>query len=141
VHYVPAGEEITIAFADLAAYRDELLTDGRELRSRLHSGKKVKLATNRFLGPIGDYEACLQAVQAALVQYNATTSALIVREKSFYEKPFATLLLLVYALMLAVGVGVMLLRHRPITGSLLTAFGLLLTYACLWYKARARHYS
>ncbi|MGI4873996.1 MAG: hypothetical protein ACRYFX_22785 [Janthinobacterium lividum] len=59
VRYLRTGREITINFADVQSYRDERLNDGRELRFRLRSGRKIKLVVNDFLGPTGDYYGLL----------------------------------------------------------------------------------
>lgn len=138
VHYVFGGPSLVIAFADVISYRDEQLKDGRELRFRLRSGQKVKLATNQFLGATGDYGALLRAVQAALAHYNASAVVAISREKSFFEKPFATWLLVACGAALLWSVGQMLLHRRPIPGSFLTAIGALLPYLAMWYRACAR---
>lgn len=137
-HYVFGGADLLLAFADVVSYRDEQLKDGRELRFRLRSGQKVKLATNHFLGATGDYEALLRAVQVALAHYNTTALVTINREKSFFEKPLATWLLIFCGAMLLWSVGQMLLHRRPIPGSFFSAVGALLPYLAMWYRARAR---
>lgn len=136
IHYLLGEATLSIAFANVRSYRDEQLKDGRELRFRFHSGQKVQLATNHFLGPPGDYEALLRAVQAALAQYNSAGSVGITREKSFIERPFATLLLLGCGAALLWSIGEMGLHHRPPQGSFLIAIGAFLPYLAMWYRAR-----
>lgn len=143
VLYLTTGRQIQIAFAEVVSYRDELLRDGRELRFRLRSGPKVKLVTNSFLGATGDYDGLLQAVETALATYQIEAmlthgSTLIKREKSFYERPVATVLLVVTsALMLSV-LGDALWRNKPLRGNMITSLGLFISYAGLWYAARQR---
>jgi hypothetical protein len=139
IHYLLGGPELPIAFADVISYRDEQMKDGRELRFRLRSGQKVKLATNHSLGATGDYEALLRAVQATLAHYNATALVAISREKSFFEKPFATWLLAACGAALLWSVGQMLLHRRPISGSFFTSVGAFLPYLAMWYRARSQH--
>ena len=137
IHYLLGGAVVPITFADVISYRDEQVKDGRELRFRLRSGQKVKLATNHFLGATGDYEALLRAVQVALAHYSTTALVAINREKSFFEKPFATWLLIFCGATLLWSVGQMLLHRRPIPGSFFSAVGALLPYLAMWYRARA----
>lgn len=139
VHYIASNKTLVIPFNEVASYRDEFLRDGRELRIRLHSGKKIKVAINSFLGYTGDYESFLQAVQYAIAEANATNSVIISREKSFFEKPFATILLIVYSVVMLFAISDILIEHKPFKGSFVSAIGALLSYAGMWYAARVRH--
>ncbi len=138
IRYLGTDRTIKILFAEVATYRDEFLRDGRELRFHLHSGKKVKLAVNSFLGPTGDYDGLLRAIQHAIAKLNATHPVLIGREKSFFEKPFATILLVVISAVILLGVGDILIKHKPLKGNFISAIGAFISYAGMWYTARAR---
>lgn len=138
ISFLSDKKSVVVVFAEVISYRDEFLRDGRELRFRLHSGKKVKLATNSFLGPTGDYDGLLQAVQGAITEFNVTRPVVISREKSFFEKPFATILLLAASLALVLAAGDMIIKHKPLKGNFISAIGALLSYASIWYAARAR---
>ncbi|HET9504187.1 MAG TPA: hypothetical protein VFO93_11645 [Hymenobacter sp.] len=136
VHYPSCGKTTHIAFDEVVSYRDEWLRDGRELRFRLRSGEKVRLATNDFLAPAEGYAPLLQAVQRAIAQRNAADPA-ITREKSFFEKPFATILLVVTGVLLLLAAGEMLIGRKPFQGSFLTAAATWGAYFFMWRAARA----
>jgi hypothetical protein len=135
VCYLPAGTIVRIDFAEVVSYRDEFLRDGRELRFRLNSGKKVKLAINSFLGPTGDYQGVVQVVKQAATLYQQRSPAVMAREKSFFEKPFAAVLLVVASALMLFAVGKTLLDHEPLKGSFITAVGTWLSYLGLWLNA------
>jgi hypothetical protein len=90
VCYLPAGTILHIVFAEVLSYRDEFLRDGRELRFRLRSGKKVKLTVNSFLSPTGHYNGLVQAIEQIATPYQQRNSTLMAREKSFFEKSLAS---------------------------------------------------
>lgn len=137
VRYRSADKSTHIPFAEVASYRDEWLRDGRELRFRLRSGQKVSLATNNFLAPTDGYPELTRAVQQTIVQRNATNSLPITREKSFFEKPFAAVLLVAGGAAVLFAVGAMLVGHKPFQGSILTAASTWVAYFGLWRTARA----
>lgn len=138
IHYTNSAKTLVIPFDEVVSYRDEFLRDGRELRFRLQSGHKVKLAVNSFLGDPGDYDEFMNIMQLAMQHYSGTHALVIAREKSFFEKPIATVLLVVCSLAVLLAIGDMVIGHKPFKGSFLVAIGSLLSYIGMWRAARMR---
>ncbi|MGI4871976.1 MAG: hypothetical protein ACRYFX_12460 [Janthinobacterium lividum] len=129
------SRQLYIYFADVVSYRDELLNNGRELRFRLRSGQKVKLAVNWFLGDTGDYNGMLLAVQQAVSKYNRIYLSTVNSEKSFSEKPIAIILLAIVGTIFLLVISDVIRQHNSLMSWLVLIIGAIIFYPVLWLTA------
>ena len=135
VQHVSDGKEVTIPFASLVSYRHESYNGGQQLKLKLTDGHKLKLSANDVFGRVGDFGGLLQAVEQATANYKNENAAVIIREPGFFEKPIATILLVVVTVLYAFLIGKIVRNDLLIQGNMITGVGVYITYLGAWLAA------
>ena len=135
------GEETQVSYAQLAAYRASSFNGNEELRLTLADGSRVKVAVSTQLygeQPFGEMVAAFEAAVGAYPR-PADAAQPVVRERSFFEKPVSTYLLVVFTVFLAATVWLLITSDRSVRGgSLIGAVGSYMAYVAAWLAARER---
>jgi hypothetical protein len=132
---------LRLDYADIAAYRHQVLTSGlEELRLTRHNGERTSLKVSSNLDVKGDFarmarEFEQRVAQVPMAAASTTEPHLIAREKGFLEKPLAM------ALLLAATAGVGLLGWQVAAGHLTVgqvagAFAVYVSFVVAWRAAR-----
>ena len=128
----------TVRFADLVAYRCSLYEQDKTLRLTQRDAPVLKLRTPGIFAKSGDFVGMVVAFEQAAAAAPNANGAQVHREKSFFEKPISTYLLVLVTLLLgAMGLSI-LQGKRPMQGSLISAVGVYVTYAAAWWVAAKR---
>ena len=135
------GEETQVPYAQLASYRASSFNGNDELRLTLADGRRVKVAVSTQLygeQPFGEMVAAFEAAIGAHPR-PAGAAQPVVRERSFFEKPISTYLLVVFTAFLAGAVWLLVTNDRPARGgSLIGVIGSYVAYIAAWLAARER---
>jgi hypothetical protein len=161
------GEHKLAQFKDVVSYRYQSYRGGKELRLKLKDTQHLRLSANseNFDPMVREFELALSVYQhreiEAPAQVNAidafdssgpvasnrsspmsvTPSSVSLRETPFFEKPVATVLLVLYGGVLAVFTGIVAIGDKPVPGGLFTGYAGFLTYGGAWHAARAKRRS
>jgi hypothetical protein len=138
VHYQGRQQPLLILFAEVEHYTYKSLRDREELVFRLRNKVSRKISANRLFGPLGDFDGLVQALESAATQYRQHDDFAMTRARSFFERPIATILLVVATILLALLIGTQLITKQSTEGMLLSAAGVYLTYAASWWNATVR---
>ncbi|TGE13827.1 hypothetical protein [Hymenobacter elongatus] len=115
-----SATERQIALTDIASFFYEDFNGNKTFRLRLQSGKKVKLAHNDTFCSDDDIEALAADFEAQVAGAAAdqdAESASIRREKSFFEKPISTVMLVVVTAVISLAVGKAVFDGRSLQGN------------------------
>jgi len=135
-----------IEYADIAAYRHQVLNSTEELRLTLRSGERVSLKSAANFDTSNKFAAMARAFEQQLAQAATTAraaasprggSALPMREKGFLEKPLATGLLLAATLVVGL-VGWQVAAGNLTVGNVAGALAVYVSYVIAWLAARRR---
>ena len=129
-------------YSDILSYRYEAFNSGYELLIKLLNGNVQRLNTSGQLlsaADIAAFTAMVLAFETAVAEcwQRQGETAPVLREKTFFEKPLATFFLFVYAGMVVLTIGMMVVKHKFMPTAL-SSFGLFITYAGAWYAARRK---
>lgn len=147
-----AGEEMviydnrgveTILYNNIATYRYEAFNGGHTLRIRLLNGDSRKFNSGGQF--VADDETAVfvdmaRVFESAVRNYQQQqgSSASILREKTFFEKPIATVFLIICSLLIVASIVLMVIKHQFVTGSFISSVGLFISFAMGWYNARKK---
>ena len=138
VRYLKSGEMTRIPFPELLSYRRESVGQRQELRFKLVDGRRVRLAVNELLGKTGDFPDFSRAVKQAIEKYDTAQSAAILREFTFFERPISTIVLVLVTGLIPWLIWKIVYDHKPVSGSVISAFGSYLAYLSAWLAATKR---
>jgi len=127
-----------LPLADIAAYRYSNYNDVRELRLSLTAAPVLKLRSTGMMAPAGDFEGMLATFEQAISALPNPAGLASRREKSFFEKPVSTYLLVVFTLVLAGAGWLLVTSNRPLKGNMLGVLGSYLAYLAAWRAAAGR---
>ena len=130
-------EIAAVPHAAMTAYKYSHFDGRQELRITRRDAPPLYLRVNGKLVEPGDFTGLVQAFEAKLASY--PTDSGVKREKTFFEKPISTWLLLVLTLGLLAAGGLLITRPLPARwGRLVGLPAYYLLYIALWWAARAR---
>ncbi|GAA3922846.1 hypothetical protein [Hymenobacter algoricola] len=136
----PSKQQIKLD--QVASYLYEDFSNNQRFRLRLQSGEKVVLRHNDVLCPDDDIQALAREFERLVGQQNfgAEVGAgwPIRREKTFFEKPAATVVLVVFSVAVAFILWSIIHDGRPVRGGLFTAIGGYVAYLAAWWAAAGR---
>jgi len=123
-------DELTlcVAYADIAAYRHQSLNGKEELRLTLRSGERKYLKVASNLGNFGDFAGMVRQFEQQLARFAAAAAPTspsglaasgpqprkAAREKSFWEKPLATAVLVAATVVLGLLIWQVILGNLPV---------------------------
>ena len=83
----------------------------------------------------------VRAFEAALSLYQRRMgeTGIVRREKTFFEKPFATILLVIVATLIVLETWQVVVLHRPLNGAYFSSLGVLFSCFIAWKMARRQH--
>ncbi|GAB3572890.1 hypothetical protein GCM10027345_04820 [Hymenobacter daeguensis] len=136
---------VSIGYNDISSYRYQVFNGGYELRIRLLNGDVQKLNTGGELVSAADtaaFAAMAAAFESVVSEYQQLQGKYIpvLREKTFFEKPIATVLLVVYAVVVVTAICLMVIRHKFMPNAL-GSFGLFIAFVAAWRAARRQRHS
>ena len=131
---------LCLDYADIAAYRHQTFNSTEELRLTCHHGERTSLKVAANLDLKGDFARMVQDFERQLAQapapaFPTAVPRVVAREKSFLEKPVATVLLL----LATVGVGLLgwqVAEGHLTVGNVAGAFVGYVSFAVAWRAAR-----
>lgn len=130
-----------ILYNNIASYRYEAFNEGHALRIRLLNGESRKFNSGGQF--VTDDEAAVFAdmmrdFESSISNYQQQqgSSASMLREKTFFEKPIATVFLVICSLLIVASIVMMVVNHQFIAGSFISFLGLFIPFAMAWYNAR-----
>lgn len=128
----------TLRLADIITYRYSSYNNTEELRLNLPDAPPLKLRSAGALAKSGDFRGMLAAFEQAMNEAPSPTGVATRRERSFFEKPVSTYLLVVFTVVIGI-VGVAIFTsHRPLQGNLLGVIGTYVAYVVAWRAAAPR---
>ena len=140
IYKLRSSEETQVPFTQLAAYRASRLNGAQVLRLTLKDDRKLQVRINSQLYSGQDFDGMVVAFEAAVghFQQGAGPAAAVRQERTFFEKPVSTLLLVLFTAFLVWAGWVVTTGPRPVTGNVFVCLGSYLTYLVSWYTARGR---
>ncbi len=128
----------TLPLADIATYRYSNYNDVQELRLTPVAAPVLKLRSVGKIAPAGDFAGMLAVFEQAVSVLPTPNGLASRREKSFFEKPVATYLLVFFTALIAGAGWLIFTRSLPIKGNMLVTLGTYLTYLAAWRAAAER---
>ena len=132
-----------IPYGSIRSYRYEAFNDGHSLRIKLLTGKTRsfnsggRFITNEeavvFVEMVRAFESAVSAYQQ-----QQGSSASILREKTFFEKPIATVFLVICSLLIVATIVLMVVKRKFVAGSFISFLGLFIPFARGWYNVRRK---
>jgi hypothetical protein len=136
VMYPVSGTVKALAFAEILAYRYSSYNNEEMLRLKLRDGTLVRLVV--FYGG-QNFEGMAQQFEEVFKKYQrANGIAAVLREKTFFEKPVSTVMLLLFGALIALVAWQATASHKPLDGAFLTGLGSFIGYLAAWFAARER---
>jgi len=132
-----------VPFDDIVAYRFIDFNNETTLRLRMTDGSKMKFQINDVLHGGQNLAELVQAFEAALSQYAAThsetnASGIAIRERTFFEKPISTFLLVLFAGLIGCMTWDRYVHHRASSSSMFSLWGIFSAYLVAWLVGRER---
>ena len=132
-----------ILYNNIASYRYEAFNGGHTLRIRLLNGESRKFNSGGQF--VTDDETAVfvdmaRAFELAVSNYQQqqSLSSSILREKTFFEKPIATVFLIICSLLVLASIMLMVIKHKFVAGSFISSLGLFISFVAGWYNARKK---
>jgi hypothetical protein len=130
---------LCINYADIAAYRHQTFNSMEELRLTRHSGEQAFLKAASNLDLKGEFTSMAREFERQLAQVPAPANPgaprVATREKSFWEKPVATALLLVATVGVALLLWQVAADHLTI-GNVVGALAVYVSFVVAWRAGR-----
>ena len=131
------GIEKEVEFVSIESYQFIDFNNEATLRLKLVDGRKMKLQVNGLLHRGQNLAGLVQAFEAALRQQVAIVSGaknpvVAMRERTFFEKPVSTVLLLLFASLLSWMAWEQHVHHRHVSGGMFSLWGIFSTYLAAW---------
>ena len=127
----------TVRLADITTYLYSNFNNTEELRLNRADAPPLKLRSTGALAKYGDFGALLAAFEQAMGAAPHPFGEATRREKSFFEKPISTYLLVVFTLVIA-GLALTLTRGGGVHGNVFGVAGAYFAYVVAWRAAAAR---
>jgi hypothetical protein len=128
----------TLPLADIATYRYSNYNEVQELRLLPVAAPLLKLRSAGMVAPAGDFAGMLAAFEQAIGALPNPANMASRREKSFFEKPISTYLLVLFTLLLAGAGWLIFTSGRALKGNMLGVLGTYLAYLAAWRAAAER---
>ena len=139
VKYYNEEKAVIIPFANVVSYKYKSLRDREELCFKLiDHWRQKKISANKLFGSIGNFTELVNAVEYATAEYRSQHVALMVRERSFFEKRISTILLVFATIFISWLILKLVYEGLPAKGNPLIALGAYITYLGTWFAARER---
>lgn len=137
------GAAQEVVFDRIAAYRFTDFNNDVNLRLKLTDGSKMTFQVNELLHGGQNLAGLVQAFEAALSQHAASASEteaaiVTVREKTLFEKPISTVLLVLFTGFMAWVTWQQHAQHRPVSSSVFSLWGIYSAYLVAWLFGRER---
>lgn len=135
------SEETQVPYAEIASYRAMSFNNRDELRLTLKDGSRCKVAVSSQLYGEQPFAAMVVAFEQAIGTYQPPDGAAqaVVRERTFFEKPISTFVLVALTAFLVFAVWVVLTSDRPARlGGQIGALSAYAAYVAAWLAARER---
>lgn len=141
IAYTKSGVEQQWPLAAIAAYRHSSYNSDDILRLTWRDGTRTKLVVSGTFhgGQAACFGAMVGQLEAALEKYSGREEhSTAVREKTFFEKPVSTVVLVAFAAIMAFVIWQVIIDHKPIRGSFFASIGSFITYVLAWYAGRGK---
>ncbi|GAB3650363.1 hypothetical protein GCM10027594_25610 [Hymenobacter agri] len=134
------SEETQVLFSEIMAYRASSFNGAEELRLTLKDASKLKINVSSRLYDNKDFDGMVQAFETAVGMHQTQLGqpAAVVRERTFFEKPISTIVLVLFTAGMVWAVWMIATSPRPVRGSTFSALGSYLVYVGAWWAARER---
>ena len=130
-----------LPFETIAAYRAVDFNSMADLRLTLTDGQRLTLHANGYLHSQQDFGGMVRAFEQAVRQQQRHKRAdilTIVREKTLFEKPLSTYLLVPFIAVMVWTTWDQHVHHRHVSSSLYSAWGIFSAYVAAWLTSRER---
>lgn len=133
-----SGVEKQVPFGKVVAYRFTKMETGQELCLTLDGKQRLRLSINTEFHKNQDLSGLVRAVKGALGRHQREQGLpkVDLRKKTFFERPVATVLLVVLAVGMVWMTGMLIFSDKPAKGSTFLAYGGFFSYAGAWLSAR-----
>lgn len=132
--------EKQIPLSEITTYRHSTYNSDDILRLKMRDGTRTKLVVSGFFhsGQSEEFAKMVFALETALAHNSRIDGQPALREKTLFEKPISTLLLVLFAAMMIWMSWEQHTQHKRVSGSLISLWGFFSAYVAAWLVARNR---
>ena len=127
-----------LPFEVIAAYRAVDFNGMADLRLKLIDGQKLTLHANSYLHSEQNFAGMVKAFEQAVRRQQGRKGTTIVRERTLFEKPLSTFLLVPFAALMVWVSWNQHAHHRHVSVSLYSLWGIFSAYVVAWFSGRAQ---
>ena len=135
------NQQRELLFTNIMAYRAVDFNGMADLRLKLTDSSKLTLHANSYLHSEQDFDDMMRTFEQAVSRHQTRKTActpVVIREKTVFEKPLATFLLVPFIAVLVWLTWDQHAHHRHTSSSLFSLWGIFSAYLVAWVAGRER---